>query len=353
MCVLREFSFYSPFCRTTTRYLNDLNEDWLEKSPHTHSSQIMPSHHHHPRGGGGLRPLVQVYLAKFVLEVLGGGGAIWGPAETFSFRTNDTTEFWQSIARLVSVLFAIRWVLQLGQELCAANRATCSDHNNNKTIVSFVHTLVTRFVLQVLGAIGAVWGFFECLTLRTDETQEFWRQVCFGVGILFGGRFLSHMYQYWQDLNRKATTTVHRMVEVTDTPQLVSLFAAKLVLEVFGAGTSWLDGSSHIVAASLFLVSTCQSFVFGFWYSTSRCHLGMFRLYGMAFRGRNRGPLAVSSLDGGSRLFDTILVPIGRPVVSSGSAGGSTTTDTSTTLSSRSPTQGNLVVWIRYTHGRF
>jgi len=38
--------------------------------------------------------MVQTFLAKIVLEVFGGGGAIWGFSEVITFRNPSTQEVW-------------------------------------------------------------------------------------------------------------------------------------------------------------------------------------------------------------------------------------------------------------------
>ena len=174
-----------------------------------------------------MRDLWQVFLPKFVLEVLGGGGAIWGPAEILTLRNEDTLEFWQHTARFASSLFAVRLILELLTHYNLLGK-------EEKTLLSFLQTIVTKFVLQVLGASGAIWGVSACLTLRNEETQEFWRTCCLFVGFIFFCRYLSLMKEYYNDMTRKGPSPpplqVHRLT------RFLQVFSTKLILEVCGAG---------------------------------------------------------------------------------------------------------------------
>jgi hypothetical protein len=59
--------------------------------------------------------LLQEFVAKLVLEVFGGGGAIWGFSEVCGLRTKETDSirFWRSVAISVAVLFGVRWFRQI------------------------------------------------------------------------------------------------------------------------------------------------------------------------------------------------------------------------------------------------
>jgi hypothetical protein len=62
------------------------------------------------------RDLVLTFLVKLVLEVFGGGGAIWGFSEACGLRTTHTIWFWRPVALTVAFLFAVRWILQIIQQ---------------------------------------------------------------------------------------------------------------------------------------------------------------------------------------------------------------------------------------------
>jgi hypothetical protein len=57
------------------------------------------------------------FLVKLVLEVFGGGGAIWGFSEACGLRNANTIWFWRPVALTVAFLFSIRWILQIQQAI--------------------------------------------------------------------------------------------------------------------------------------------------------------------------------------------------------------------------------------------
>ena len=57
--------------------------------------------------------LCQQYSVKFVLEVLGGAGAVWGSSEAMGLRTSRNVWFFRPLALAVGTVFLIRWLVQL------------------------------------------------------------------------------------------------------------------------------------------------------------------------------------------------------------------------------------------------
>lgn len=57
--------------------------------------------------------LLQTFASRFVLEVLGSVGAVWGPAEAVGLRTSDNNWFWKTLAMTVGMIFFVRWCFQL------------------------------------------------------------------------------------------------------------------------------------------------------------------------------------------------------------------------------------------------
>ena len=51
--------------------------------------------------------------------------------------------------------------------------------------ILILYTGFVKLILEVFGASGAVWGFAEVLTLRNEDTIEFWRYVCLIVAFIF------------------------------------------------------------------------------------------------------------------------------------------------------------------------
>jgi len=63
--------------------------------------------------GFPLRRLYEIYSAKLVLEVFGGGGAIWGFSEVVGLRTPLTQWFWRPCAIAFAAIFFSRWILEI------------------------------------------------------------------------------------------------------------------------------------------------------------------------------------------------------------------------------------------------
>merc|ERR1711935_222436 len=61
----------------------------------------------------GWSKLFQMFAAKLVLEVFGGGGAIWGFSEVLTLRNAHTVWFWRPCAAAFGAIFFCRWVLQM------------------------------------------------------------------------------------------------------------------------------------------------------------------------------------------------------------------------------------------------
>ena len=57
--------------------------------------------------------LFHLFAIKFVLEVLGAAGAVWGCSEAIGWRTSKTLWFWRPFALLIGLVFGIRWMGQL------------------------------------------------------------------------------------------------------------------------------------------------------------------------------------------------------------------------------------------------
>lgn len=62
---------------------------------------------------GKLLRLVQTFVAKLVLEVCGGSGAIWGFSEVVGLRTASNVWFWKPSALAVGAIFFMRWLSQV------------------------------------------------------------------------------------------------------------------------------------------------------------------------------------------------------------------------------------------------
>ena len=97
---------------------------------------------------------VQLYASKFVLQVLGGAGAVWGSAEVVTFRTPSTTTEWRLASIVVGCIFLIRWIFQISAYcLCLSAQDPTSFM---MTSLRFHDAFIVTFILEVLGAAGAV-----------------------------------------------------------------------------------------------------------------------------------------------------------------------------------------------------
>jgi len=93
-------------------------------------------------------------FVTFVLQVCGGCGAVWGSTEWASVRAGPNNNNWRAISSLVGLVCFARWCLIQFQ----------SDHRLDGSLASFL--------LQVLGAAGAIWGIAEILGLRVNYPEQ-------------------------------------------------------------------------------------------------------------------------------------------------------------------------------------
>lgn len=143
--------------------------------------------------------LVQIFSAKLVLEVFGGGGAIWGFSEVVTLRNHETQEFWRHVAAIIAGVFFIRFLLQIRDYIHEAKTKENPLAGANPW-VRMVQIFAAKLVLEVFGGGGAIWGFSEALTLRNPNTQEFWRFNAQLVGFIFFLRFLLQIKDYLMDV---------------------------------------------------------------------------------------------------------------------------------------------------------
>jgi len=178
----------------------------------------------------GVVRFFQVFTAAMILEVFGGGGAIWGFSEAMSLRRPDTQEYYRFYALSIGLMFFSRLVLQAQDFLKGPNYSP--DAGKNKW-TRFMQIFTARIVLEVMGGAGAMWGFSEVCTLRRPETQELWRCIALTIGFIFFLRFLCQHKDYFTEIKLADGSSA-----MTDTKwvRLNQIFWAKIVLEVFGGG---------------------------------------------------------------------------------------------------------------------
>lgn len=141
-------------------------------------------------------PFVQIFGTKLLLEVCGAAGAIWGSSEVLFLRTLWNREEWRMTSIGVFLVFFVRWMI-LVFHYCLYFTSpwweAVQNSNVLNTMIIWTELLAVKFVLEVLGAAGAVWGFAEVLTFRTDETLGVWRPIAMAVGLLFAIRWLARI----------------------------------------------------------------------------------------------------------------------------------------------------------------
>lgn len=139
----------------------------------------------------------EIYASRFVLQVLGGCGAVWGCSEVVGLRRsnseNSNSDSWRIGAACVGCLFLIRWMLQIASYCLIikplSNRASSSSSCLAMGMEWF-ETVVVKVILEVFGAAGAIWGFSQIIMLRIEETVDFWRAVAIVTLVGFTIRWL-------------------------------------------------------------------------------------------------------------------------------------------------------------------
>ncbi|KAH8081041.1 hypothetical protein JL720_8936 [Aureococcus anophagefferens] len=115
-----------------------------------------------PSSEGRLAAALEL-AATFLLEVLGGAGAVWGSSEFLGVRRGNNATAWRLVSGCVGLWCLLRWigVHALGRERNASDE------------------VLACFLLQVLGGAGAAWGCLEILGYRTHYPTACGRE---GVG---------------------------------------------------------------------------------------------------------------------------------------------------------------------------
>ena len=79
--------------------------------------------------------LIEEFAAKLILEVFGGGGAIWGFSEVCGLRTqeHESARFWRSVAVSIAAVFGARWFRQLLLAIASLSDHPNEDNNHART----------------------------------------------------------------------------------------------------------------------------------------------------------------------------------------------------------------------------
>ena len=190
---------------------------WLE---HEHDFPYVKIHHRRQH----MIHFLQVFSAKFLLQVMGGAGAVWGSSEAIGLRRPETQAAWRKAATMTGILFLIRWVVEImsycllcrycsksrpgkeeeedGDDEDGAENVVYTSTRSDKwilrllTIKDWNECVTVKFILEVCGACGAVWGFSEAAGLRTESTETVWRPIALAVGAIFVVRWLKQTAQF-------------------------------------------------------------------------------------------------------------------------------------------------------------
>ena len=177
---------------------------------------------------------VLTIVAKFLLEVLGAAGAVWGNCDIFLLRTTEEgNRISRFYAVIIGCIFLIRYYwhakhrFQTGGEFMLPK-----EHHRRTHRLEFAQIHASKFILQVLGGAGAVWGSAEVLTFRNAATTAEWRITSIIVGFIFLIRWMFQMSVYCLCVSERwvdPTTFLSTALRFYDA------FIVKFILEVLGA----------------------------------------------------------------------------------------------------------------------
>jgi hypothetical protein len=147
----------------------------------------------------------QIFSTKFLLEVLGATGAVWGSMEALTLRNDTNVEQWRTVAIMVGLGFLARWIC-LVLSYCLFSGMLWIHSTPTLTLLArWMDLIVAKFVLEVLGAAGAAWGFSEIVKLRTPDTMHSWRPVSVAAGFIFLLRWVWQLRStLWEERHREA-----------------------------------------------------------------------------------------------------------------------------------------------------
>jgi len=92
------------------------------------------------------------WAASFLLDVMGGCGAVWGCSEAADLRVGVNNDQWRVWASIVGGLCLYRWFMVELKTIEASRDTEC----------------LSSLLLQVFGGAGAVWGILEILGIRVN-----------------------------------------------------------------------------------------------------------------------------------------------------------------------------------------
>ena len=99
------------------------------------------------------------------------------------------------------------------------------------TILRWYEILVVELIIGVFGAVGAVWGFSEIVTLRNPETTKIWRPIAIGVGVIFLVRWILHLIIFIQSERESVAAKSQVQADETRSEEVEDLEVADLQLK--------------------------------------------------------------------------------------------------------------------------
>ena len=151
---------------------------------------------------------VQVISSKFLLEVMGAAGAVWGSSDILFLRdTPDDNKRMRLLAMMVGGIFFIRYWWAIKHFWSHQHDyLPIKLHHRRTHRLSFFQIHSSKFVLHVLGGAGAIWGCAEAMTLRNANNALEWRIAATSVGTMFLIRWIFQMLAYCLSLRWRLMT---------------------------------------------------------------------------------------------------------------------------------------------------
>ena len=87
-------------------------------------------------------------------------------SEALTLRVPDTQEYFRGFAQAVAIVFFGRWLIQMKNHV----RENFGADEDRIRFLRTYQIFSAKFILEVCGGAGAIWGFSEVLTLRNAET---------------------------------------------------------------------------------------------------------------------------------------------------------------------------------------
>jgi hypothetical protein len=125
----------------------------------------------------------------FTLEVLGMGAPIWGCSDAFNLKDDNNSVYWDRISIAFILLglgryIAKAWLAKNPKPGCLMKFSQAmiapDEHGKNQKMAAIIGCLFI-FILEVLGAPGAIWGFSELIGWRDQDNES----TCRAIAITF------------------------------------------------------------------------------------------------------------------------------------------------------------------------